>query len=76
LESVLDTATVANDYIEGAEQIADFLGKENWSERKVRHARDVGTLPIRKKKGIGLYAFKSELLAALRGADSLPASSN
>lgn len=63
---------LADDMLEGAEAIARFLGKR-WSERKVRHARDVGTLPIRKKRGMGLYAFKSELTAALWASDSLPA---
>ena len=62
---------VADDMLEGAEAIAKFLGKR-WSERKVRYARDIGTLPIRKKKGMGLYAFKSELTAALWASDSLP----
>jgi hypothetical protein len=62
---------LADDVLEGAEAIARFLGK-GWSERKVRHARDVGSLPIRKKRGMGLYAFKSELAAALWAPDSLP----
>ena len=56
------------DYLEGVETIASFLG---WSARKVRYARETGALPIRVKNGVGLYAFKSEILAALKTADTL-----
>lgn len=61
---------IADDYISGADQIAAFLGKQ-WTTRKVYHAREVSSLPIRRKQGIGLYAFKSELLAALKAPDTL-----
>lgn len=61
---------IADDFLEGAQEIADFLGPK-WSERKVRHAREVQALPIRKKEGIGLYAFKSELLTALKSPETL-----
>ena len=63
-------AAVATDYLEGAASIAAFLGP-TWNERKVYHARELGTLPIRRKAGIGLYAFRSELLAALKAPDTL-----
>jgi hypothetical protein len=62
---------VAGDFLEGAASIAEFLGPP-WTERKVYHAREVGGLPIRRKAGIGLYAFKSELLAALKAPETLP----
>lgn len=56
------------DYLEGVEAIANYLG---WSVRKVRYARETGALPIRVKNGVGLYAFKSEILAALKTPDTL-----
>jgi hypothetical protein len=59
---------VADEYLEGVEAIAAYLG---WNIRKVRYARETGALPIRVKHGIGLYAFKSELLAALKSPDTL-----
>ena len=58
------------DYLEGAQAIARYLGPP-WTERKVYHARETNALPIRRKQGIGLYAFKSELLAALKSPDTL-----
>ena len=63
--------TLAEDFISGVENIVRFLGEE-WTTRKVRYARETGALPIRVRKGIGLYAFKSELLSALHDPDSLP----
>jgi hypothetical protein len=65
-----NSSDIAEDYLEGAVEIAVFLGPK-WTERKVRHAREVKALPIRKKEGIGLYAFKSELMAALKSPESL-----
>jgi len=63
-------------YLEGAAEISAFLtrelGTEHWTERRVRHARVIGALPIRQRDGIGLYAFGSELLDALRDPDTLP----
>lgn len=56
------------DYLEGADAIALFLG---WSVRKVRYARETGALPIRVKNGVGIYAFKSEIIAALKTPDTL-----
>jgi hypothetical protein len=60
-----------NDVLLGIAAIAEFLGT-GWTIRKVRYAREIGAMPIRAKKGVGIYAFKSELLAALRSPDSLP----
>ncbi len=56
------------EYLEGVDAIAKFLG---WNARKVRYARETGALPIRVKKVVGLYAFKSEILAALKSPDTL-----
>ena len=66
-----DMPVIANDFLDGVEAITGYLG-DGWNERRIRHARTTGALPIRKKQGIGVYAFKSELTAALRGTDSLP----
>jgi hypothetical protein len=68
--SLMPDTAIANDYLEGAASIAAFLGP-TWNERKVYHAREAGSLPIRRKPGIGLYAFRSELLAALKAPDTL-----
>ena len=57
-----------DDYLGSVMEISNFLG---WTARKVRYARETGALPIRVKNGVGLYAFKSELLAALRTPDTL-----
>lgn len=63
-------------YLQGAPAIAAFLCEtlhsDVWTVRKVRHAREKGTLPIRQKEGIGLYAFGDELLAALTTPETLP----
>jgi len=59
---------LTDDYLEGVEDIAAFMG---WTIRKVRYARETGALPICVKHGIGLYAFKSELIAALKTPDTL-----
>jgi hypothetical protein len=59
---------VCDEYLEGVDAIAKYLG---WNIRKVRYARETGALPIRVKHGIGLYAFKSEILAALKSPDTL-----
>jgi hypothetical protein len=65
--------TIGEDYLDGVEAIAEYLG-EPWTIRRVRYARETGALPIRFKRGIGVYAFGSELSAALRAHDSLPRS--
>jgi hypothetical protein len=57
-----------DDYLGSVLEISKFLG---WTARKVRYARETGALPIRVKSGVGLYAFKSELLAALKTPDTL-----
>lgn len=61
-----------DEYLEGVDAIANYLG---WNARKVRYARETGALPIRVKNGVGLYAFKSEILAALKTPDTLVAKS-
>jgi len=63
---------LSDDYLDGIVSIAAYLGPP-WTPRKVRYARETGALPIRMKRGIGLYAFRSELAEALRSPDSLPA---
>lgn len=61
--------TLATDYLEGVPAIAKFLG---WTERKVYHVRERGgSCPIRKREGVGIYAFKSELTAWLKGDETL-----
>jgi hypothetical protein len=62
------TGGFTRDYLDGVEAIASYLG---WSVRKVRYARETGALPIRSKPGVGLYAFKSELVKALKKPDTL-----
>jgi hypothetical protein len=58
------------DRLDGAAAIARYVGKK---ERWVYMAREQGwSVPIRKREGFGLYAFKSELDAYLRGDESLP----
>jgi hypothetical protein len=64
--NALDAAM--NEYLGGVPAIARFLG---WPARKVRYARETGALPIRVKTGVGLYAFKSELIAALKTTGTL-----
>ena len=61
--------TIADDLLEGAPAIAHFLG---WEPRKVYRARNEGwTIPLRKRQGLGIYAFKSELVAWLRDEATL-----
>lgn len=62
------TSGLSDEYLEGVDQIAKYLG---WNTRKVRYARETGALPIRVKNGVGIYAFKSEILAALKTPDTL-----
>jgi hypothetical protein len=61
---------LSDDLLEGSEAIAKFLG-DKWSASRVRKAKYRQHLPIHKRPGIGLYAFKSELTAFLRAAESL-----
>lgn len=56
--------------IEGAAAIAAHLGK---TERWVYQARERGwSVPIRKRDGIGIYAFAEELDAWLHDPETLP----
>ncbi len=59
---------LSDDYLGGVEAIAAFMG---WTIRKVRYARETGALPIRVKHGVGLYAFKSELVRSLQTPETL-----
>ncbi|MBB4799712.1 hypothetical protein HNP32_003472 [Brevundimonas bullata] len=55
--------------LEGAADIASYLGRP---ERWVYHAREKGwSCPIRKRDGIGLYAFPDELDAWLEADETL-----
>jgi hypothetical protein len=63
--------SISEDFLGGVNAIVTFLGHP-WTVRRVRYARETRALPIRVKRGIGLFAFKTELLAALRAPDSLP----
>jgi hypothetical protein len=65
------TESIAADLLEGAEEIAAFLGGK-WNANRVYIARSRETLPIRSKAGVGIYAFKSELWAALEAPETLP----
>lgn len=62
--------TIAADLLHGADQIAAFLGGK-WNRNKVYIARLRGSLPIRSKEGMGVYALKSELRAALTAPETL-----
>ena len=56
--------------LEGAAAIAKYLGRP---ERWVYHAREKGwSCPIRKRDGIGLYAFADELDAWWEAPETLP----
>lgn len=62
--------TVAADLLEGAEDIAKFLGGK-WNPNRVRIAKHRKQLPIRSRPGMGIYAFKSEIDAFLRAPEAL-----
>jgi len=58
------------DRLDGAEAIAAYLSRK---PRWVYQAREEGwTVPIRKREGLGIYAFKSELDAWMRDPETLP----
>lgn len=65
-----------NDLLEGATAIAEFLNDEGlgrWDSRRVYSAREKGwTIPIRRREGIGIYAFKSELKDWFKADETLP----
>lgn len=56
-----------HDLLEGAAAIAKWLGGK-WTTKRVYKAHEQNQLPIRKKPGIGIYAFKSEIDLFLRTA--------
>lgn len=60
------------DLLQGADEIAAFLGGK-WNRNRVYIAKNRGQLPIRSKDGFGVYAFKSELRAALMAPETLGA---
>lgn len=65
-----EDVAVANDRLDGAEAIAAYLGRK---PRWVYQAREEGwSVPIRKRDGLGIYAFKSELDAWLHAPETLP----
>lgn len=60
---------IADDLIVGAEAIAEYLG---WDTRRIYRAREGrSSMPIRRRRGLGVYAFKSELEGWLRDPTSL-----
>jgi hypothetical protein len=62
------------DFLKGVDAIAEFLGKTlgaKWTRRQIYYARERGELPIRHMPGIGLYAFGTELLNALKAPETL-----
>lgn len=60
---------MADDRLDGAAAIAAYLGRKPlW----VYQAREYGWgVPIRKREGLGVYAFKSEPDAWLRAPETL-----
>lgn len=61
----------SQDRLDGAEAIAAYLQRK---PRWVYQAREEGwDVPIRKREGFGLYAFKDELDAWLHAPETLPA---
>lgn len=66
---------LSDDLLDSAEAIAIELGWVSGNGkpqvRRVYHLREKGCPVIRKKSGIGIYAFKSELKAWLSGDDSI-----
>lgn len=74
LTGARNAESVSDDYLEGVAAIAEFLGWEGKSgERRVYNARGkAASCPIRKRKGMGIYAFKSELIEWLKADCTLP----
>lgn len=59
-----------DDRLDGADAIAAYLRK---TPAWVYQARRAGwSVPIRKRDGLGIYAFRSELEAWQRAPDTLP----
>lgn len=65
-----DPVPLYDDLLQGAEAIARYLGS-GWNASRVRVAKHRRTLPIRYRRGMGLYAFKTELNSFLRAPESL-----
>jgi len=63
-------SSAEDDLLKGTKAIAAYLG---WNERRVTYLREQRTnCPIRKRLGVGLYAFKSELNDWLHAPETLP----
>jgi hypothetical protein len=63
------TPTPAEDRLDGAGAIATYLG---WNKKKVYNAWELRwSVPIRKRDGLGLYAFKTELDAWMKAPETL-----
>ena len=67
---MIDPPVAEDDLLEGAKDIARFLGGR-WTANRVRIAKHRRFLPIRRRPGMGIYAFKSELTAFLRAPETL-----
>lgn len=65
-----ESEPLSADLLEGAAAIAEYLGPK-WNPNRVRIAKHRNTLPIRSRPGMGVYAFKSELRAALTAPETL-----
>ncbi len=72
-EAVSASECLGDDLLDGAEAIARELGwtngKGKWHTRRVYHLREKGCPAIRRREGVGVYAFRSELLDWLKGSD-------
>ncbi len=62
------TPPIAEDILDGAKAIAEYLGMD---VRRVYHIRAAGG-PIRKLASVGIYAFRSELDGWLTAPETLP----
>lgn len=62
-----------NDRLDGAQAIAEFMGwPGDEGLKKVYRARErKWSIPIRKRDGLGIYAFKSELESWLKAEETL-----
>lgn len=65
-----EAAPLSADLLEGADAIAEYLGGK-WNPNRVYMAKHRHTLPIRTIPGMGIYALKSELRAALTAPETL-----
>ena len=73
IEVMSPSERLGDDLLDGAEAIARELGWTNgrgkWHTRRVYHLREKGCPVIRRREGLGVYAFRSELLEWLKGND-------